>query len=246
MRDWGQMLLERLACEKRGAEIEPEVAEELAHHLQDVCEAGLQAGLSQEESARRAWAEVKNWSRLARRINEARGGNEMLKQRIQRLWLPGIATMIAAFGILFAGPWVGMQPRMIEISPRISVFLNLPWLLILPAMGALAAYWSRRAGGSVAIRAAAALFPATTMLVIYLVVLIRPACLGFSAGHGIDVAAVFADDGPRASSILMVLVSPVEGILLPAAALLVGALPFLGKGSTHRRAPADKLSAGAA
>jgi hypothetical protein len=218
MHDWEQMVRERLAGAKPGAEIEQEVAEELAHHLQDVCEAGRQAGLSHEQSTQRAWAEVKNWSRLARKINEARGGNEMLKQRIQRLWLPGIVPMILAMGILCFGLRAGLNPRTVEISPRVPALLYLAWLLILPGMGALAAYWSRRAGGSVANRAAAALFTALTMIAISLVVMIL---------------AVFADDHMKASSVFMVLLSNtiggilIAGILLPAVALLAGAWPFL-------------------
>jgi hypothetical protein len=213
MPDWQKLVNQRFAARRSGAEIEPEVTEELAHHLEDVCEAGRQAGLSHEESALRAWAEVKNWSRLARKINQARGGTEMLKQRIQRLWLPGIVPMILAMGILCVGLRAGLNPRTVEISPRVPALLYLAWLLILPGMGALAAYWSRRAGGSVANRAAAALFTALTMIAIFLAVMIL---------------TVFADDHMKTSSIFMVLLSnTVGGILLPAVALLAGAWPFL-------------------
>jgi uncharacterized membrane protein (DUF485 family) len=295
MHDWEQMVRERLAVAKAGAEIEREVAEELAHHLEDVCEAGRQAGLSHEQSTQRAWAEVKSWPRLVRKINQARGGNEMLKQRIQRLWLPGIVPMILAMGILCAGLRAGLNPRMVEISPRVPA-LHLAWLLILPGTGALAAYWSRRAGGSVANRAAAALLTALTMLAIYLVVMILAvfaddhmkassifmALLGCAlagillpavallAGAWpflrdtrraalftaltmlaiylvVLISAVFADDHMKASSIFMALVSStLGGILLPAIALLAGALPFLRKNPAERHAADDNLRVGAA
>jgi MFS family permease len=210
----------------------------------------------------------------------------MLKQRIYRLWLPGILTMTVAMVILYAGVLAGRQPGMMKISPKISVFMYLAWLLILPALGALAGYWSRRAGGSVANRAAAALFTAVTMLAICLMVLI----LEVFAHHGmmasgifmvllsntiggiliggmlllavallagawpflrdtrraalftaltmpaiylvVLIHAVFADDHMKASSIFMAL----GGILLPAAALLIGALPFLRESAPQRQA----------
>jgi hypothetical protein len=211
--DWEKLTGDQLEAEGLGSAIEPEVAAELAHHLESVCESWLSQGLSEAESIQRAWAEVKNWPRLARKINQAREGEEMLRQRIQRLWLPAIVPMILAWGILFAGQEAGRRPRLLEISPKMSVFMYLAWLLILPAMGALAAYWSRRAGGSVTNRAAAALFTAVSMLWIWLVVLI----------HGI-----FADHGTNASSVLSDLISSSVGaVLLPAVALLAGASPFL-------------------
>ncbi|MGH9775889.1 MAG: hypothetical protein ACRD50_13175 [Candidatus Acidiferrales bacterium] len=239
MPDWEQMVLERLAREKRCAELEPEVAEELAHYLEDVCQAGLQAGLSKEESVRRAWAQVNNWPRLARNINEARGGTAMLKQRIERLWLPGIVNMIVTFGILLAVLWVGRQPHMLASSPRIPALLYFTWLPILPVLGALAANWSRRAGGSAAMRVAAALFPATTMIAIYLTFL-----SGLLANHGAPASRIF-EVLPGAAAGIMFLPSAAEAILLPALALLAGALPFLRKSSHPRSASADTLSAGA-
>src|SRR5579863_1254162 len=103
MPDWNQLVIDRLARSRRGAQIEPDVAEELAHHLEDVCEAGLQAGYSRQESTQNALKEVKSWTRLARQIQEERGGNIMLKQRIQTLWLPALVNMTVAFTILLGG-----------------------------------------------------------------------------------------------------------------------------------------------
>jgi cation transporter-like permease len=213
MRDWEQLIRDRLDRRNQPAMIEQEVAEELAYHLEDVFEACREKGLSEEESMGRAWAEVNNWPRLARKINEARGGKEMLKDRIMRMWLPGAVSMTLAMGILLTALWVGRLPRMTEISPRISVYIYVAWLLILPVIGAFAAYWSRRAGGSVVNRAAAALFTVATMVAI----LSTLVYLGLLADHGIK--------SPRFLNVF--LSSTVGGILIPALALLLGALPFL-------------------
>jgi hypothetical protein len=228
MRDWEQLVRDRLAHGKQHDAIEQEVVEELGHHLEDLFEAGGEKGLSEKESMERAWAEVKNWPRLARKINQARGGTEMLKQRICALWLPGIVPMTLAMAMLLVALRLGRQPRMTEISPRISVFIYIVWLLILPAIGACAAYWSRRAGGSVANRAAAALFTVATMVAI----LSTLVCLGLLADHSMKASGAF------------ILHSSVGGVLLPAIALLIGALPFLRKSSPQRQTMVDNLRVG--
>ena len=215
MPDWNQMVLDRLASGRPGAQIEPDVAEELAHHLEDVCEAGLQAGFSQHESARIALKEVKSWPRLAREIHELRGGNKMLKHRIQTLWLPALVNMTVAFAILLGGLMVANKPLRGPVMSSNPGPLYLAWLILLPALGAFAAYWSRRAGGSVATRATAALFPALTMLTIF---------------FAIWMYAIFVDHDTSSTNLFMqVAGSAAPAILLPAAGLLAGAFPFLRK-----------------
>jgi len=215
MRNWEEHIHGRVARSKRCAHLEPEVTEELAHHFEDVCEAGMEAGCSEEESARSALKEVKNWPRLAMQINEARGGTKMLKQRIQTLWLPAMMNMTVAFTVLLGGLMVLNKPLRGPVMSSNPAPLYLVWLVVLPAMGATAAYWSRRAGGSVAVRATAALFPAITMLVTFFAILMH---------------AVFVDHDTSSTNIFMqVGGSAVGAVMLPAAALLVGALPFLRK-----------------
>jgi hypothetical protein len=215
MRNWEQFIHERVARSKCCAELEPEVTEELAHHFEDVCEAGMEAGCSEQESARSALKEVNNWPRLAMQINEARGGTEMIKQRIQTLWLPATVNMTVAFTVLLGGLMILNKPLRGPVMSSNPAPLYFAWLLILPVMGATAAYLSRRAGGSVAVRATAALFPAITMLVTFFAILMH---------------AVFIDHDTSSTNIFMqVGGSALGAVVLPGAALLVGALPFLRK-----------------
>jgi hypothetical protein len=215
MPDWNQLVIDRLARSRRGAQIEPDVAEELAHHLEDVCEAGLQAGYSRQESTQYALKEVRSWTRLARQIQEERGGKIMLKQRIQTLWLPALVNMTVAFTILLGGLMVANKPLRGPVMSSNPRPVYLVWLILLPAMGGFAAYWSRRAGGSVATRATAALFPALTMLVTFFAILMH---------------AIFVDHDTSSTNIFMqVAGSAAAAVILPAAALLAGASPFLRK-----------------
>jgi hypothetical protein len=219
MPDWQELVHEHLTQRRSGEEMEREVTEELAHYLEDFYEAGLDKGLAEYEAAQRALAEVPNWRRLARNIQFAREGGEMLKQRIQTLWMPGFVAAILTLSVSVA---VNRVASTLFSGPHMAMFVYSGWLLILAGIGAIAAWWSRRAGGSIANRTAAALFPAATIL----------AALGSLVTNPelkmVVIASVFSPSGVRISPVLPVIAnSVVAGILLPAIALLAGALPFL-------------------
>ncbi len=233
MPDWQQLVHERLTQRRSGAEMEPEVTEELAHYLEDFYQAGLDNGLAEYDAARRALAEVRNWPRLARNIKFARNGGEMLKQRIQTLWMPGFVAAILTLAVSIAVNRVGST---LFTGPHTAMFVYGSWLMILAGIGALAAGWSRRAGGSIANRTAAALIPAATFLAALGSLLTNPE-LKIAA-----MASVFSPGEVRISPILPVIAnSVVGGILFPAVALLAGALPFL-----RGKPLGGKLRAGAA
>jgi hypothetical protein len=219
MPDWQELVHERLTQRRSGAAMEPEVTEELAHYLEDTYEAGLRKGLAEHEAAERAIAEVRNWPRLARNIQCAREGEEMLKQRIQTLWMPGLAAAILTVAFSIA---VDRVPSTLFAGPHAAMFVYGGWLLILMGIGALAAGWSRAAGGSIANRMAAALLPAVLIL----------AALGAHVTNPemrmAGLASIFSPSEVRIAGILPRMANNlVGGILLPGIALLAGALPFL-------------------
>ena len=225
MPDWIKLVRERLNQRGSGAEIEPEVSEELAHYLEDCYEAGLNDGLAPPEAVQRALAEVRNWPRLSRDIQCARQGGEMLRQRIEKLWMPGVVAAILTAGSSIAA---GRVASTLLAGPRMAMLVYGGWLLILAGIGAFAAYWSRRAGGSIVNRTAAALFPAATIV----------AALGsLVTNPELKMALIASVFTPADVSILRVLPvianSLVGGILLPAVALMVGALPFLREKSAR-------------
>lgn len=219
MPDWQKLVLERLTQRRSGTEMDPEVTAELAHYLEDFYEAGLAKGLTEFEAAERALAEVRNWPRLARNIKYAKDGGEMLKQRMQKLWIPGLVAAISTLAVSITANRAGST---LFSGPHKAMFAYGGWLLILVGIGALAAWWSRRAGGSIANRTAAALFPAATILAALGSLLTNPE-LKLSV-----IASVFSPGEVRIAPILPVIAnSVVGGIFLPAVALLAGALPFL-------------------
>ena len=234
MPDWQKLVHESLIQCRSCAEMEPEVAEELAHYLEDIYEAGLNSGLAEHEAAQRALAEVRNWPRLARNIRFARDGGEMLKHRIQTLWMPGLVAAILTAAVSIAANRLASIPL---AGPRIATFVYVGWLLILAVIGAFAAAWSRREGGSIANRTVAALFPAATILAALGSLLTNPEL------KIVVVASVFSPGEMRILPILPVIAnSVVGGILFPAVALLAGAMPFLRGKSVEMNLHAGTVS----
>lgn len=212
MRDWNEIIRERLAANPRGAQLEPEVVRELADYLQDLSDDRNRSDVLTGNASDVASAEVKNWPRLARKINEARGGT-MRKQRILAMWIPGVMNCVMAFLLLGATQKFASLPRIVSAAPRISSMLYLGWLLLLPALGAAAAHWSSRAGGSLANRFIAAILPAGSMLSIFLVIVSS----GVNANHGLEVPNLFRN----------LLNALIGGVVIPSIALTAGAVPFL-------------------
>jgi hypothetical protein len=212
MPDWKNFVQARLSQKRGGAPLEDEVVQELADYFEDAAEARTPTAISQKQGIDAIAAEVRNWPRLARQINAARGGT-MVKQRTLTMWLPGVASTTAAFLLLCASQKIGARPRFVEVSPRMAAMIYIGWLFLLPAFGAFAAWWSRRAGGSIPNRLMAALFPIFSMIAIYLVIFSS----AMLTNHGLDVPNLFR-------SLISALVL---GIFVPASALAVGALPYL-------------------
>jgi hypothetical protein len=227
MRDWQKLVHEGLSQRRSGAQMKPEVTEELAHYLEDFYEGGLENGLAENEAVQRALAEVRNWPRLARDIKIAREGGEMLRQRIQMLWMPGVVAAILTVGVSVAA---GRVASTFLAGPGMAIFVYGGWLLILAGIGAFAAFWSRRAGGSIANRAAAALIPAATIVAALGSLLTNP-----ELKMGL-IASVFTPaEVPILRMLPVIANSVVGGILLPAIALQAGALPFLSEKAVGNR-----------
>lgn len=212
MLDWSELIRERLEGSRRAAQLEPEVVRELADYLEDLFGArNLREGATRQELDLVA-AEVKNWPRLARRINEARGGT-MRKQRTLAMWLPGIVNCVAAFLMLGLSQKIASLPRIVSAAPRISSLLYFGWILLLPGCGAAAAWWSLRAGGTLTNRFIAAILPAGSMLSIFLVIVWS----AMSAQYGLGVPNIFVN----------FLNALIGAVVIPAIALTAGAIPFL-------------------
>lgn len=219
MPDKGELLKARIGKLGLAPGREEEILRELSEHLQDHASALAAGGVSSEEAAREALDSVSDWPGLRRDIVLAETEETTMNYRTKVLWLPVLCAIALSYGLLAIIPKFGSLPHFYWLSPDLSMgpyfaFL-VPWLISQPVVGAVGAYWSRRAGGALLHRLLAALAPAIALLGLFLVI------LPFSMIPGGHIAANL-----RLRAFWAVSVS---WVLLPSLPLLAGAAPFLRK-----------------
>jgi hypothetical protein len=89
------------------------------------------------------------------------GANVATADDIKKVWLPGAASCLLFFGFYWVLIWLPFDKTRFQ-------FLAIPYL-VLPLVGALAAYWSRRMKGSVLERILSALFPVFAFVALFAV-----------------------------------------------------------------------------
>jgi hypothetical protein len=212
VRDWNALVRQRLGKVNLGATQQDEVISELASHLEDLVDDHLALGLSEPDAIARALDEVANWRALSKRIQRTKHEEELMNARVRNFWLPGFVCLVSAMALVMILGWAGVRPHLVAIG-SLSLVLYLPWLAALPLLGAATSYWSSRAGGQRSARIAVALFPAFAMLAICCFVVIT--------------SAIFEPNAFIITHPVNVVVTVSNVVVVPAAALLLGSLPFL-------------------
>ena len=92
-----------------------------------------------------------------------------MSRRVQVLWLPVVASILAAEVILFLLTWSGTRPWTIPLDWHVihahhPLQFYVPWLIALPFIAGASALWSRRRGGTPREAAVAAMAPALAAL----------------------------------------------------------------------------------
>jgi hypothetical protein len=88
-----------------------------------------------------------------------------MTRRVRVLWLPAVAMTLVAEALLYLVMLSGYRPWTIPLDWHVfhshhPLQFYVPWLAALPLVGATAALWSRRQGGTPREAALAAMFPA--------------------------------------------------------------------------------------
>lgn len=169
MRDWREYVRGHLGSLSLSAPETSEVVEELASHLEERYAALLAAGLPEEKVFERTSSQVQNWINLRREILSAKREGKM-NERTGQVWLPSLVTLFSSFLVLTLLLWVGLQPVIWLPGAAKSAGLHIPWLLVLPLIGAVGAYMSRRAQGTGLRVYVAGAFPALAIAVIFLTI----------------------------------------------------------------------------
>lgn len=205
--DWGKLVREHMGPLDLPCDIQENVVNELAAHLQETYEAARSQRIREEEALELALQEVEDWNVLATNIQCAKE-ERIMNHRTKSLWMPVLANLIAAPGLLMVLQKLGVHPRVLWTG-NMAMVLYLPWLATLPAFGAFGAFLAKRAQASPLYRIVSGTAPALAMLGSYVIIL--PVSLVFETGFSWVYFAL----------------STLNWILLPAFALLLGAAPFL-------------------
>ena len=232
MHDWQQLVRTKLAGLALEREDAARVTEELAAHLEDNYQSLLRAGLSEQESARRALTSVDGWQELKRKIESSRKKELPMPKRVAQFWFPAFVTLslsmvlLAVLEIFGPKPWVAPMPGgpRLRMAPLAVVYVS--WLVFLPFIGALGAYLSCRSGGRSNIVFSSIVFPVFPYVVFFAIGLPLALILDDHVAHNITVPAFF--------------VGLSAWVIFPAMALLAGGLP------AHRSASRRLDRAGAA
>jgi len=147
MPDWRAYVqdhLGSLSTSQSREEEDDEVARELAAHLEEFYAALLANGTPGAEAFSQACARAGNWRKLRIQIIAAKQEGTM-RDRIRQIWLPGLITFISAYFVLAILQRLGARPLYSHPGEPVGVIFYLPWLFLLPLVGAAGGYLSRRA-----------------------------------------------------------------------------------------------------
>lgn len=213
MPDWQKLVSEQLTTLRLSHTEKEEVIVELAAHLEESYEAFCNRGLPESEAAHRSLEQVSNWQVLQRKILAAKRREDVMKERMHRLWIPGFVTLILSMVLLAALQKQGLSPRIVGQGPR-AVLFYVPWLFSLPLFGMLGAHLSSRAGGSRLASLLASIFPVLALTAAFLLMFPIGWMIERIAGKHVDFSAV-------ASALLS---DGIGWLLIPGGALLAGGL----------------------
>lgn len=208
--DWKTLVRERMGGLDLPPDMQANVVEELAAHLEETYESACSQGMVEAAAVEATLQEVNDWHVLSARIRRAKSKEDNMNHRTKSLWLPGMVTLFAASALLMTLQRAGFQPRLLWVG-NMAMLFYWPWLAGLPLCGSAGAYLSRRAQAPVLARIAVGISPALVSLIA--LCLILPWAL--------------AVDGFSIRRLVYFAVAVGNWAAIPALALLLGALPFL-------------------
>jgi len=227
MPEWEEMLREQLGGMQLPLAVRDEIIAELGGHLEDIYERLLAQGISAEEAVQRARDEFSNDRELARKIWRAKQGDEEMNTRTKQIWVPGLVITGLATLSQTLLHFLKMR-QMVLWSTESPALFYVPWLLSLPVLGFVGAYWSRRAGGGTSASIIAGVFPS----------------LFYAAFPYLTMPLALVVDrslGPAVASLGWFMFASkwylLNWAVLPCLALLAGALPGAMIARDHSAAP---------
>ena len=223
MPDWREWVRQRLGRVRLPLDEREEVVREFAGYLEDLDEEQHRQGLSGEQVVRRTEAEVEDWNKLATEVAVLR--RQTMNKRVKAMWLPGFTIFFLAVWAEYLLEGAGLQASVAWPGADFSVRLMHPAALLTAALlGAGGGAWSRWMGGGRWLRLQTGLLPGQILLFVFLFL--------FLPFRLMDPDTSFS--GMLFAELAATLVGMV---LIPGAAILLGALPFFFIESTEPDLP---------
>jgi hypothetical protein len=234
MTDTQELIKARLGKLGLGTCREAEIVRELGEHLDDYAAALEARGVARDAAAREALESVSDWSELRREIYRVETEEGNMNYRTKVLWLPAMCGLAISSGLLAVLQHAGLAPRFYWLTGKPGTYpffaFYVPWLIALPVVGAVAAFWSQLAGGKALYRMLAALAPSLGMLGFFLIgPFIAVPIRMIMAVHYHRPISFFLNGFSLVQFISGFLIFLANWVLLPAIALFIGAVPFLRK-----------------
>jgi len=221
MPDWQKLVREQLAGLNLGHQEEDEVVAEIVGHLEEAFESFCREGISEQDATRRALAQVADWNALRREIYLARNKEDNMEPRVTRFWLPGLLGFALAMILDVASYRFLSHPLVLSLDRGTPILrFHISWILALLFVGAIAAYLSRRAGGTLRTSLWSSIFPVMPLAVVFLFAIPTGLVIGHPIAYGVVAEKI--------------LYMALGWVLAPGAALLTGGLfvqRFLSGGS---------------
>ncbi len=210
MPDWKEFVRRRVGTLELGPRRETEIIAELADHHADLFEECRRNGLGEVEAEARVGEEVSDWHVFRDEIRRAELEEGAMNYRTKTIWLPGLLTLTLCTGLFWILLTLGGHVRFPWLNNPAMMFF-LPWTLALPIIGALGALISRWLGGRPRESLLAGLFPSATMCAVF--ILVAPGALLINVHV------------PKTLLLSGIVGGMLAWVIIPGAALLVGALP---------------------
>ena len=219
MPDKQNLLKERLGKLGLAPQREEEIVRELGEHLEDHAAALEARGMTRDQAAQEVLDAVPDWTELGNDVVLAEREETIMNYRTRVLWLPALCALTLSNVLLAMFQLFGPPPHFYWLSPHMSMrpyfTFYVSCLISQPVAGAVAAHWSRRAGGALRYQLLAAMSPAIFMQGFLLLILPLAFIVDKHVAYDIKLTGF--------------LVGTVTWVLLPSIPLLLGAAPFLRK-----------------